>query len=556
VGQRGRFANTVDDRPGAEGFVRDNLAKGQPVIVGVKLRLTWSGAPSCGPKRPCSESDVPSCCERTAGHFVLVTGLETIAGSPRFLIDDPGNAANRSLDDYDSAFVVRGWIRNPGTRSSTLNATADGDDSALVLSSHDVVQLLITDPSNRRTGFDRDTGTFLSEVPDSVYGVDLLDDDETGEPAQNGSRYMQVDHPASGTYRLTVAGVEPGPYTVIVSRFFPDGRAQPILRFEGTATEGSVDTFDVPFGVSAAAPRAADDSAVTDEDTPVDIDVLANDSDADGDPLLVTAVTQGAIGNVAINRDGTVHYAPNPDANGSDAFTYTVSDGDEGEADATVHVDVRPVNDPPVAVDDVTATKTATPVDIAVLANDADPDGDTLTVESVAPSEHGTTSVNGDGSIRFVPEGGFVGIDTFSYTVTDAHGGSATASVRVDVRSPGDETTICSILGDDRSNRFPDLDAFKFRGVAGEEMRIEVRADPTRPHRGARVGLAVGRLSGALLARRVSVPFTRSVTLDTTGSTFATLIEQWRSSHRFRGGYCLTLRGPGGATLHPTRAVE
>jgi len=88
-------------------------------------------------------------------------------------------------------------------------------------------------------------------------------------------------------------------------------------------------------------PDAVDDPATTDMDTPVTIDVLANDTDPDGDPLDVIAVTQGSDGAVAINPDDTVTYTPTPGFLGTDSFTYTVSDGNGGEDTAPVTVTVR-----------------------------------------------------------------------------------------------------------------------------------------------------------------------------------------------------------------------
>ena len=102
-------------------------------------------------------------------------------------------------------------------------------------------------------------------------------------------------------------------------------------------------------------PIAGNDSASTDKHTAIDINVLANDSDPDGDPLSVTAVdTSGTKGLVSINADGTIHYDPNGQFNGllqgqtaTDTFTYTVSDG-FFTATATVTVTINGVNDPVV----------------------------------------------------------------------------------------------------------------------------------------------------------------------------------------------------------------
>ena len=94
-------------------------------------------------------------------------------------------------------------------------------------------------------------------------------------------------------------------------------------------------------------PDAVDDAATGDEDTQSVIDVLANDSDPDQDPLTITDVTQGTHGSIT-NNGSDVTYTPEPDWNGQDTFTYTISDG-HGESDtATVTVTVNAVNDAPV----------------------------------------------------------------------------------------------------------------------------------------------------------------------------------------------------------------
>jgi hypothetical protein len=100
-------------------------------------------------------------------------------------------------------------------------------------------------------------------------------------------------------------------------------------------------------------PVAVDDAYVTDEDTPVDIDVLTNDTDADGDLLSVSSVTQPANGSVVINPDDTLTYTPVAGFTGEDNFTYTVNDGNGGSALATVNITVSPAGPAtPVSVDD------------------------------------------------------------------------------------------------------------------------------------------------------------------------------------------------------------
>ena len=108
-------------------------------------------------------------------------------------------------------------------------------------------------------------------------------------------------------------------------------------------------------------PIAEDDVDQTTEDTPVEIDVLANDDDPDDDPLTVQAVSQPANGAV-VNEGRRVVYTPDPDYHGTDEFTYTVSDGEGGTATATVTVTVVPANDPPIAQDDTSSTSEDTAI--------------------------------------------------------------------------------------------------------------------------------------------------------------------------------------------------
>ncbi len=100
------------------------------------------------------------------------------------------------------------------------------------------------------------------------------------------------------------------------------------------------------------APVASDDTITTDEDTAVTIPVLSNDSDPDNDPLSVNGVTQGTNGSVTLDASGNPVYTPDPDFNGTDTFTYTISDGQGGFDAATVTVTVGAVNDAPTIGND------------------------------------------------------------------------------------------------------------------------------------------------------------------------------------------------------------
>ncbi len=190
-----------------------------------------------------------------------------------------------------------------------------------------------------------------------------------------------------------------------------------------TVTVASVNDF----------PTAGNDEAVTPEDVSVSVLVLANDRDADGDALVVQAVTQPAHG-VATNLRDHVVYEPSSGWSGTDTFGYTVSDGRGGSATGQVSITVMPTNHNPVAQDD-SATTSGEMVQIQVLANDRDSDGDFLIVQATADPEHGVV-MNGRTGISYIPNTGFHGVDSFSYVVSDGNGGTATASVVVAVAEP------------------------------------------------------------------------------------------------------------------------
>ncbi|WP_283939434.1 retention module-containing protein [Pseudomonas sp. R3.Fl] len=112
---------------------------------------------------------------------------------------------------------------------------------------------------------------------------------------------------------------------------------------------GGTSTATVTIGINAVndAPVAKPDSASTQEDKPVTLNVLANDSDVDGDALSVTSAS-ASNGSVTVNADGTLTYTPKANFSGSDSITYTISDGHGGTASSTVAVSVTPVADVPL----------------------------------------------------------------------------------------------------------------------------------------------------------------------------------------------------------------
>ena len=184
-------------------------------------------------------------------------------------------------------------------------------------------------------------------------------------------------------------------------------------------------------------PVAGDDSGTVAEDGSVNIAVLANDSDPDDDTLEVGSVSNPSNGQASVNLDNTVEYVPDLNFNGSDSFSYTLSDGNGGTDTGNVNVTVSPVNDSPVAVDDSgIVTAHDTPADIYVLDNDSDVDNDALSIAGVGVPSSGNAVINPDNSIRYTPNPGTSGSDSFGYTVDDGNGGVDSATVSIEVLAP------------------------------------------------------------------------------------------------------------------------
>ncbi|HEY0173886.1 MAG TPA: cadherin-like domain-containing protein [Pyrinomonadaceae bacterium] len=203
---------------------------------------------------------------------------------------------------------------------------------------------------------------------------------------------------------------------------------------------------------AAAPPVAVDDNENVFEDSGANpVNVLANDTDANGDTLTVVSVTQGAHGSVAVTGGGTgVSYTPNPNYFGADSFTYTVSDGQGGTDTATVTVGVSNVNDAPVANNDNYSTNQDTtltrPPATGVLANDTDIDDASLTAVLVAgPSNASAFALNADGSFSYTPLPGFTGLDSFDYKADDGADDSNIATVTITVTDTQGPSVTCSV---------------------------------------------------------------------------------------------------------------
>ncbi|MBI5165103.1 MAG: tandem-95 repeat protein, partial [Magnetospirillum sp.] len=225
---------------------------------------------------------------------------------------------------------------------------------------------------------------------------------------------------------------------------------------------------------------AVADSKTTAEDTATTIDVLANDHRQSGaaaalDAPQIVAISTPAHGTAVLSADGTkVLYTPTANYSGADSFTYTVSNTDTitdpldssktitkvTTSQATVSLTVTAVNDAPVAGADVgTAASSSSAVTVKVLSNDTDVDGDTLSVVANSVVHVGSGAAKGlvaiqtDGSVKYQPttsawaslDDGETGSDTFTYTVSDGHGGTATGNLTFTVTGTNDAPTVTNL---------------------------------------------------------------------------------------------------------------
>ncbi|MEL6958823.1 MAG: Ig-like domain-containing protein [Pseudomonadota bacterium] len=389
--------------------------------------------------------------EGNAGDDLLKGGLgadeifggadrDTILGGAGDTVD--GGAAGNDHDILDLTGQGAFFLAGPdGTGNPVADSNGNGIDGTVIFVDADgnptgetlvftEIEEIIGDEVNGDPNANDDTATTDEDTPVTIAVLDN-DSDPNGDP-------------------LTVIEATSPDGEVVIN---PDGTITftPDANFNGDTTitytvddgNGGTDTATVNVHVNPVDddPNANDDVAETLEDTPITIDVLSNDDDDDDDDLDIISATSPN-GEVVINPDGTLTFIPDENFNGETTITYTVNDDDDDDDDdsstATVIVNVIPVNDDPVAVDDVAITDEDTAVVIPVLDNDSDVDGDDLTVTE-ATSPDGEVVINPDGTITFTPDENFNGDTTITYTVDDGNGGTDTATVTVTVNPVNDD---------------------------------------------------------------------------------------------------------------------
>ncbi len=219
-------------------------------------------------------------------------------------------------------------------------------------------------------------------------------------------------------------------------------------------------------------PHAADDVAVTRVGRQIDLNVLANDNDPEGEALTVIDVTKPKPdgSEVAIIGGGSIQFTPG-DSPGVFTFDYTIADPEQ--LLDTGHVTVKVISDDentdPRAEDDEFETPEGVPIEMPVLLNDVDDEGDVLYFdEGLQQPAHGKVAPL-DRNLVYTPAPGFTGADSFAYFVVDGHGGRDQATVRVKVTpSTG-------------KNRPPDAKDDRYSVEAGGNIVRDPLANDTDP---------------------------------------------------------------------------
>jgi large repetitive protein len=340
-------------------------------------------------------------------------------------------------------------------RDSADNVLTDAQQSVAVASVNDAPDALFV-------------GHIIQEdQPYTFSGSDFIVVDDSDNPPNNLLAVKITTLPDHGAFTLDGSAVAAGD---VISAddinagklmFTPEENRVGSTSFtyqvqdDGGTVNGGVDLDPTPntqiFQIQPVndAPVANNDSATTEEDTPVNIAVLANDSDIDSAHLTVLSA-EALNGTVAIESDGTLTYTPNADFNGDDTITYTIIDGNPFDyqsktANATVAVTVTPVDDAPVADAQALTTDEDTPIEGALTATDVD--GEDIAFAIVADSELGGTVTAFDpdtGAFIFTPDENFSGEASFQFTATAGTDTTSAQTITIDVAPVADAPNLAT----------------------------------------------------------------------------------------------------------------
>ncbi|RLJ15886.1 hypothetical protein DJ031_16435 [bacterium endosymbiont of Escarpia laminata] len=381
---------------------------------------------------------------------------------PNITVNSAPAASNGTLTTAEATVGTGILLGEDVNAGDVLNfsVVSQGTNGAVVITDAATGAYTYTPADNDFNGTDSFTfrvsdGTANSNIATVAVTITPVNDaptadDDAGATAEGGSVTVNVldgdadvegdalsvtnlSVPANGTATLNADG------TVTYTH---DGGETISDSFTYTANDGTDDSAPATVNITVTpvndAPVGVADSGATLEGGTVTIDLLANDSDAESDPLTISGMTLPANGLLANNADGTVTYTHNGGETVSDSFTYRADDGNLTSDLTTVTITITPVNDLPTADDDAGTTAEGGSVTVSVLDGDADAEGSALTVTNLSVPTNGTATLNADGTVTYTHNGSETINDSFTYTANDGTADSAVATVNITVTPVND----------------------------------------------------------------------------------------------------------------------
>ncbi len=353
-------------------------------------------------------------------------------GSFVYTLDNTNSVINalgvgQSIVDQFTYYVSDG---NGGTATGLLTVTINGvnDNPAAVDDSESITENTVSKTS---------TVALLnndSDVEGDAITVSAVEGETDADTDVVGS-YGTLNWSTDGTYVYTLDNSNSTVNALNVGDNITDS-------FNYTISDGNGGTSSAQLIVTISgandAPVADVETVTVPEGDAVTINLADGDTDADGTIDLGSMVMSSTShGTLVDNGDGTVTYTHDGSETNSDSFTYTIKDNDGAVSnEVTVDITVTAVNDAPVARNDVATMNEGTVLNgNSLLANDSDPDGDNLVINTqpVSGPSHGTVTINSDGTYVYNPEDGYVGGDAFVYEVCDTNGACTQATVSITI---------------------------------------------------------------------------------------------------------------------------